>query len=549
MVVSRKYANHVDFGGHISHRILKPERLAHETFLSGAVRRIVQVGAFNLQALPRRVAYPEDMSSAKQVIAVFADRAAEPASDCSTVCPAPDYSETRSSQDTWALRRAIVRARSALISMRLDEARRATAQLRRLLGNRPDWYFAGYGRATRLLEASVLAAEDDFSAAFTALIGVASNSADSLVGAILRYVSWKIGERAEVCPTDTVDYLAAPVGGHAVYRILSLCVSAALAFDRLHLAVSANLATEALQLARLRFGNVSPISSFPATLLAQVAYEQGRLEEAEALLRPRLSVIRASGMRECVGRASVLLARLWLHRGRHREALALLRETEALGRARRWPGLVSIASSEYARALETLRSDEGSEERALSAAVPIAFSRGGQRASINDAPHEGLSFSGVESALRSLCVAASDGFGENARALLIPWLRIGAARGLRMAFLDAGRPLLVLLERLYRVLPTNDPRLSDLRPYIATILRSTVPSDTEESHSKAYPLLSRRETGILQMIARGMSNKQIAQSLGIAPETVKSHAKSIFIKLATRTRAQAVARAEAIGFL
>jgi LuxR family maltose regulon positive regulatory protein len=61
--------------------------------------------------------------------------------------------------------------------------------------------------------------------------------------------------------------------------------------------------------------------------------------------------------------------------------------------------------------------------------------------------------------------------------------------------------------------------------------------------------LSRREIAILHMIADGMSDKGIARSLGIAPETVKSHAKSIFIKLATRTRAQAVARAEAIGFL
>ena len=51
------------------------------------------------------------------------------------------------------------------------------------------------------------------------------------------------------------------------------------------------------------------------------------------------------------------------------------------------------------------------------------------------------------------------------------------------------------------------------------------------------------------MIADGMSNKRIAQSLGIAPETVKSHAKNIFIKLASRTRAQAVARAQAIGIL
>jgi ATP/maltotriose-dependent transcriptional regulator MalT len=63
------------------------------------------------------------------------------------------------------------------------------------------------------------------------------------------------------------------------------------------------------------------------------------------------------------------------------------------------------------------------------------------------------------------------------------------------------------------------------------------------------PALSQRETGIVQLIARGMSNKQIAHSLGIAPETVKSHAKNIFIKLATRTRAQAVARAGALGLL
>jgi hypothetical protein len=262
-------------------------------------RRIAQAGAFNLQARPRIVAYAAGMSSAEQAIALFADREAEQTSDYFMSYRGTRNGGIRSSEETWEIRRAIVRARSALISMRLDDASRATTQLRRLLANRPDWYFAGYGRATRILEASILAAEDDFSAARTALKGVASNSADSLAATILRYVSWKLGERAEVCPIDTVDYLAVPVGGKAVYRILSLCVSAALAFDRLQLAVSANLATEALQLARLRYGNLSPMSTFPATLLAQVAYEQGRFEEAEALLRPRLSVIRASGIREC----------------------------------------------------------------------------------------------------------------------------------------------------------------------------------------------------------------------------------------------------------
>jgi len=164
-------------------------------------------------------------------------------------------------------------------------------------------------------------------------------------------------------------------------------------------------------------------------------------------------------------------------------------------------------------------------------------------------PDDALSFSAVETALGRACSAASRGPMDDSYELLIPWLRIGAARGLRMAFVDAGRPLLRLLERLYYSLPTNDPRLSDLRPYIATLLRSTIQLNTEESSSISYRALSRRETGILQLIAHGMSNKHIARSLGITPETVKSHAKSIFIKLATRTRAQAVARAEAIGYL
>ncbi len=95
----------------------------------------------------------------------------------------------------------------------------------------------------------------------------------------------------------------------------------------------------------------------------------------------------------------------------------------------------------------------------------------------------------------------------------------------------------------------NHPELSDLRPYIATLLRSMFDGNADEPSSLPCRPLSRRETGILQMLAHRMSNKRIAQSLGITPETVKSHAKTIFVKLATRTRAQAVARAVAIGFL
>jgi LuxR family maltose regulon positive regulatory protein len=63
------------------------------------------------------------------------------------------------------------------------------------------------------------------------------------------------------------------------------------------------------------------------------------------------------------------------------------------------------------------------------------------------------------------------------------------------------------------------------------------------------PRLSVRECTILRMMGHGLSNKMIAHQLNIAPETVKSHAKSIFLKLTARSRAAAVYRAAALGLI
>jgi LuxR family transcriptional regulator, maltose regulon positive regulatory protein len=63
------------------------------------------------------------------------------------------------------------------------------------------------------------------------------------------------------------------------------------------------------------------------------------------------------------------------------------------------------------------------------------------------------------------------------------------------------------------------------------------------------PALSSRETGILKLIAEGLSNKEIARSLDIGPETVKSHLKSVFTKLGVEKRAQAVSRAQTLGLV
>jgi DNA-binding NarL/FixJ family response regulator len=61
--------------------------------------------------------------------------------------------------------------------------------------------------------------------------------------------------------------------------------------------------------------------------------------------------------------------------------------------------------------------------------------------------------------------------------------------------------------------------------------------------------LSARERMIVLLMGNGLTNKMIARQLSIAPETVKSHAKSIFWKLTAQTRAQAVYRASTLGLL
>jgi ATP/maltotriose-dependent transcriptional regulator MalT len=61
--------------------------------------------------------------------------------------------------------------------------------------------------------------------------------------------------------------------------------------------------------------------------------------------------------------------------------------------------------------------------------------------------------------------------------------------------------------------------------------------------------LSARERAVLLLIGRGFSNKAIARELGIAPETVKSHAKRIFWKLTVRSRTEAVYRAATQGLI
>jgi DNA-binding NarL/FixJ family response regulator len=60
--------------------------------------------------------------------------------------------------------------------------------------------------------------------------------------------------------------------------------------------------------------------------------------------------------------------------------------------------------------------------------------------------------------------------------------------------------------------------------------------------------LTRKQLQVLDCLARGMSNKEIARALNLAEPTVKTHVSALLHKLHFKTRAQAIVAASTFDF-
>lgn len=61
--------------------------------------------------------------------------------------------------------------------------------------------------------------------------------------------------------------------------------------------------------------------------------------------------------------------------------------------------------------------------------------------------------------------------------------------------------------------------------------------------------ISERELEVLELLAAGRSNKEIAQRLEVSPNTVKTHIARLFEKLEVRRRTEAILRARELGMI
>jgi ATP/maltotriose-dependent transcriptional regulator MalT len=488
---------------------------------------------------------------------------------------------------SWRTRRLLAQAWQALLALDIGTAELLASEVERLQepalagADAPDC-------ATAVFRAALLAVRDDS----TAVLGLTRQArqpcADvecrSLATMIGRWAHWQAGELSEFHSAGRIQWYVGSRRCRAITAIFDLNLEAAVEFGRLRLAVSSRLAAEALGLARSRACGESAAGLLAATLVAQATYEQGQLDEAEMALRCRMSLIRAAATIECAARAYIILARIAVHRLRGDSGLALLRDAQALGEKRSWPRLIAAALAEQARILL----DEGQEAAALSRmaeletllsshpttsttarddielqyqltrlrsrqrhapAAETAMAIGSLRQSVIGRSDLRLA---LEMHLISVAAYARNGEIFTAQERLIDALDIGAANGLCMTFVDAGPVVRKLLAELCHDPSVSDERALELRPYIHTLLgRCPNPpaAPARQSREANRQPLTARESGVLRLIASGLSNKRIARRLDITPETVKSHAKSIFAKLAARTRAQAVAHAETLGFI
>ena len=128
-------------------------------------------------------------------------------------------------------------------------------------------------------------------------------------------------------------------------------------------------------------------------------------------------------------------------------------------------------------------------------------------------------------------------------------LSLAEPEGYVRIFVDEGLPMARLLYEALSQGVESDYIRRLLAAFPVAESEQTTSSPMRGSKSELVEPLSERELEVLQLIAEGLTNQEVATRLYLSLHTVKVHARNIFTKLAVKNRAQAVARGRALGIL
>ncbi len=309
-------------------------------------------------------------------------------------------------------------------------------------------------------------------------------------------------------------------------------------------------------------GDQPPPSASEAYLgLARVFYEWDDLDTAQEYAEQSLQFSRQYGRlidRFIVGQ--VFMARLKLARGDVAGAAAMLAETEESVRQNNF----LLRMPEVAAAQVTTLLHQGNLAAAahLAQTHDLPISRARVLLTQGD-PSAALAILGplrqqmeakgwADERLRAMVLQAVALHlkGENATAvqLLAEAMALAEPGGFIRIFVDEGTPMAHLL---------SEAAAEGIMPdYVGKLLASFAAegrkAEGKSSHPTAMRLsepLSQRELEVLQLMAKGLSNREIGERLFLALDTIKGHNRIIFGKLQVQRRTEAVARARELGLL
>jgi ATP/maltotriose-dependent transcriptional regulator MalT len=361
--------------------------------------------------------------------------------------------------------------------------------------------------------------------------------------------------------------------GQIAVDAFDLSIDAAVAVRKLNLTVGKRMAYDALETARASLGDTSPVASLASAIIAQITYEEGDYRHCESALQTVFKMRGDRALLESLVRAYPIAARLAVHRGHQSGAVQSLNEGAALGKSRGSVRLtatcllelvnlyIDVGDLDKARhslgRLADLTPHPSSGSCGHSSRIEIELGVANARVTLATAPshhaatvlrrlhHDALDGEDqhLAATLELRLVEALEINGETAEAenILTAALRAGMNTGLFQTWIDGGPYIHRLLRHIYG---NAEHSQSELLPFLQTLIRrlTLLRAASGSRMQLCKVLLSSRESDILQLMSRGLTNKGIARDLSIAPETVKTHAKHIFEKLKARTRAEAVAR-------
>jgi LuxR family maltose regulon positive regulatory protein len=479
----------------------------------------------------------------------------------------------------------LVRAWRSLIELRIDDALATIAQFEDEIA-RADAPTASRSREfAEVLRAVLLVLKSQDGATVRAALTVLesrhrSGGKSPALAAALRVGYWKVRDFDRYYAVPRLKH-AVPTyrGTHGLATIIGPTFEAVVEAEQLRLAVATRLARGAHERAVSRFGKRLPVTARAAVVLAELLYEEGHCAGLDALVMESLTAVRTSGDEESALRGYRVLARLAARRGDTQFAFLILKEAEDLAAARDWTAMMAeslmlrtqlllqegrtrdarICSERIETLAREFSSDDTLHASHVVARAQVLIATGDARRGatiLRELQAVSCSKRNNYWALR-LSVQLADallGCGDHAegRAMLVQALQVGARAGVYQTFVDAGGHVAELLWSLHHATPQDSRLPPELRPYIGSILADRAQQRIRTLPTRASRVtesLSPREHIVLRSMSCGLSNKRIAQELHIAPETVKSHVKGIFIKLAVQTRAHAVSTAGALGLL